>query len=945
MNFKKIAALAFVALTAIGTQAQTPEEIAQIAAAMPQLPIDPAVRKGVLPNGMTYYIRHNAWPEDRAFFYIAQNTGSMQEEDDQRGLAHFLEHMCFNGTTHFPGDKLKQYLESIGVKFGENLNAYTSFDEIVYNIDNVKTDRESALDSCLLILHDWSSDLLLEGREIDKERGVINEEWRMRSSAMQRMQEKMLPEIYPGTKYAHRMPIGTMDVVMNFKHDALRQYYHRWFRTDLQAIVVVGDIDVDKMEEKVKALFSPIKAVENPPKREFYPVPDNQEPLVSIQKDKEQTRSLVQLMIKHDIFPQALRNTQLYYMQELLKGAISSMFSGRIQEIMMKENPPFMGASLYDGEFFASKTKDALTGGVVIKGDAYEEGFSALYREMLRAARHGFTVSEYERFKQDYLSSLEDAYKQKDKVESSSYVNECVRNYLDGTPMPGIETTYPLMKALVEQIPLQAVNMTLQQLVQSDSNVVIIALCPEKEGLALPTKEQLLGVMKQVEAETIEPYAEEVSSDPLISETLKGSKVKSEKAGAFGSTVLTLANGIKIHIKKTDFAPNQISMRATSWGGTSLYPEGDKNASNASLVSLGGLGNFSAVDLQKKLSGKKVSVDADVSTRTESISGSCVKKDFETMMQVTYLTFTSPRRDDAAYNSALTRMREQLKNVDLNPLTALQDTITKVLYDNHVSMLRTKVEDLDKYDYTRMLEIYKERFANAADFEFFFVGDIDIDSVRPLLEKYLGSLPVSKSRENYKNVTFRLADGQRKNVFEKKQETPNSITLFVNHAHVKEDLKTLLTVSMLEQLMSMRYTETVREDEGGAYSVGVQGEVEDYPENVASILVQLPTAPDKRDRMAEVVYKGMDAMCDEGPKAEDLQKVKEYLHRSFQENVKDNGFWLNKMVELARYNKNYYDDYEKTVDAITAADIQQMARTIFRSGNRIEVGITSPKEQ
>ena len=938
---KKIILSVMAVMLSLGAFAQD-----DAAAAMMQpLPLDPAVRVGKLDNGLTYYIRHNAWPEQRADFYIAQKVGSMQEEEYQRGLAHFLEHMCFNGTTHFHGNKLKTYLESIGVKFGENLNAYTSFDETVYNINNVKTTSEGSLDSCLLILHDWSHDLLLESSEIDKERGVINEEWRMRRSAMQRMYEAALPEIYPGSKYANRMPIGTMDVVMNFPHDVLRAYYKKWYRPDLQAVVIVGDFDVDQMEQKVKAVFADIKApAADAAERVYFEVPDNAEPLVSIQKDKEQTRSMAMLMLKHDALPREARGSIMKVMSDYANEAISSMFSERIQDILQKPNPPFLFAQMGDDEFFVAKTKDALTGVVGFDDNKQDEALAALYREMLRAARYGFTPSEYERFKQEYLSQLEDRYSKKDKVYTNNYVNQCVRNFLDNNAMPGIETEYQMMKMVVSQIPLQLINQALKEnCAENDSNLVLVMFAPDKEGIVLPSKQELIDVLHRVQAEDIEPFKEEVNNDPLISENLKGSKVKKVEDGIYDSKVITLKNGVKIHVKKTDYTPNSISMQATSWGGNSLYDDSEYlQTTHAQMVDLGGFGNFSATELQKKLAGIQASANPFISIQSEGITGSCVTKDFETMLQLTYLAFTSPRRDDDAFTSHIQRQKAALANVELAPMTALQDSLRYALYGNNVRAKRVKAEDLDKIDYTRLLQVYRERFADGDDFEFFFVGDIDLETATPLFEKYLGSLPVKKGTEKFKVIDMKMRDGNYTNIFEKQQETPSAISVFVYHAPMAYTQRNLLTVDMLDQLMSMLYTESVREDEGGAYGVPTQGGLEDYPQEEAQFIVQLPTAPEKRERMTAIVYQGIDDMCDKGPSAENLQKVKEYMHRSHAEDLKKNGYWMGRMVDNARYGREYVADYDRLVDEITAVDIQQTAKTIFRSGNRIEVGMTSP---
>lgn len=908
---------------------------------MPTIPLDPAVRKGTLPNGLTYYIQHNEWPEKRVDFYIAQKVGSMQEEDDQRGLAHFLEHMCFNGTTHFPGDNLKQYLERIGVKFGENLNAYTSVDETVYNVNNVNVEIPGAIDSCLLILHDWSHDLLLEDKEIDKERGVINEEWRMRSSAMMRMYEKALPELLKGSKYGHRLPIGTMDVVMNFPYKAIRDYYKKWYRPDLQALVIVGDIDVDDIENRIKTVFADIKAVENPAERIYFPVPSNKEPIFYLAKDKEQQRCMIDFSWKSDPMPEEMKSSVNYIIIQYALGAMSSMFNDRISEIIQKENPPFLSASFSYDKFIISKTMEAFSGGVTYKDNGQKEAVKALYREILRAKRHGFTITEFERFKTEYLAQLEAQYLHRDKITNTTYVDGYVRNFLDNEPSPSIEWTYQMMNQIVPNVPVDAVNEIIAQM--PDSNLVIGVFCPDKEDINYPTKEEILGYMAEVEAENIEPYKEEVNNDPLIANLGKPGKVKSIKNEQFGFKVITLSNGIKVHVKETDFSPNNISMQAVSWGGTAYYSNDEYlQAANAGMVSIGGWGNFSAIDLGKKLAGVQASVSPSISSRTEGLGGSCVKKDFETMLQLTYLAFTAPRKDVEVFNSTMQRQKQALANQELNPMTAFSDTVASVVYNNNVRAKRTKLEDIDKIDYDRVIEIYKERFADANDFEFYLVGDFNTDSIAPLLAKYLGALPVLKSKENQKSIDLIVNKGKIKNVFEKEMETPNSVTVFIYTAPMEMTMRNNIVVDMLEQSMDMLYTETVREDEGGAYGVPVSAGIQDYPEKTASVQIQLPTSPDKRERMAQIVYAGVDDICNNGPKQENVDKIKEYMHRSHAESLKKNGYWMNQIMNWTRFGKNYVDGYDEMIDSITVQDIQEAAKTIFRSGNCIEVGITSP---
>ncbi|MBQ7461839.1 MAG: insulinase family protein [Bacteroidaceae bacterium] len=911
---------------------------------MPPVPLDPAVKVGKLDNGLTYYIRHNEWPEKRCDFYIAQRVGSMQEEDDQRGLAHFLEHMCFNGTTHFPGDALKQYLERIGVKFGENLNAYTSFDETVYNVNNVNVEIPGAIDSCLLILHDWSHDLLLEDKEIDKERGVIEEEWRVRRSAQLRLIEKALPVLCKDSKYANRMPIGTMEVVKNFPYETLRSYYRKWYRPDLQALVIVGDVNPDEIEQKLQEMFADIApAPADAAVREEFQVPDNEEPLVFIGTDKEFPGMMASIMFKSDPLPREMKGTMAYVMIDYLQDAISGMLNERLNEITRQADAPFSGADIMFGEYVVAKTKDALTLDISMKEGRYTEGVKAAYRELLRASRNGFTESEYQRFKDEYLSQIDAAYEARDKRTNTAFVNEYVRHFLDNDPAAGIEYLHQIMHQIVPMIPLENINQAVAELPQN--NRAILVLMPEKEGLTCPTEQELLSAMAEVDAEDIAAFTEEVSTDPLVPELKSKVKVKKITDDIYGAKLITLSNGMKIHVKQTDYSPGKIIFRATSWGGNSLYSDDEYiNTSNVGLVRQGGLGNFSAVNLGKKLAGKQAGASASVGARTEGIEGNCVKKDLETMLQLTYLCFTSPRRDDDAFTSQMERTRNELKNQELNPQTAFADSVISVIYNNNVRALRLKEADLDRINYDRLLEIYRERFANAGDFEFYMVGDVDVDSVAPLLAKYLGALPTKGKKENYKVIGQRMTKGERECYFTKEQDTPNSLNIFVYHAPMKETLKNDILVDMLQQAMTMLYTESVREDEGGAYGVPVSAGINDYPEEIATVQIVLPTAPEKRIAMTSIINDGIRQMMENGPSEENLGKIKEYMLRSHQENLKDNGYWMTSLISKTRYDQEFVEGYEDCVGSITVEDIKQVAKDIFGSGNRLVVGMETPKE-
>jgi zinc protease len=913
-----------------------------VAQQMPSIPVDPNVRIGKLSNGLTYYIRKNALPEKRAFFYIAQKVGSIQEEPQQRGLAHFLEHMCFNGTKHFPDNSLVSYLEKIGVKFGENLNAYTSIEETVYNIDNVPVTTPNAIDSCLYILHDWSNDLTLDPKEIDKERGVINEEWRLRRTAMQRIQEAMLPVVMKGSKYEDCMPIGTMDIVMHFKPQVLRDYYEKWYRPDLQGVVVVGDINVDEMEAKIKKIFSDIPAQPNAAKRIYYPVPDNAEPIVFIGQDKELTNSSAVIFIKHEAVPDSLKNSLAYLAKDYLVSMACNMLNARYNEMLQKPNPPFTSAEAFDGEFFVAKTKDALGCGAGLRENEIDKGFGAMYRELLRAKEFGFTQSEYTRARADMLRSMESLYNERDKQESNTYVDKYVRNFLDNEPIPSIEQRYTIMNQLAPNIPVEAINQVFAQMVK-DSDIVVMYTAPEKAGLKLPTKEELLDVMSKVRAEKLTAYVDKVSNEPLIAVKPKAGKVLSVKKNPLmGTTEMTLSNGAKVVFKKTDFKKDEITVNAVSKGGSSLFPDNDvvdiKQLSE--VAGLGGIGKFSTVDLQKVLAGKMASVSASVGLTTESVNASCSPKDAETMMQLIYLTFTSPRKDLDAFNSYKTRLKADLKNQAMEPMTALQDTLMKAVYGNNPRAARMKENMVDKIDYDKILSMYKNRFCDASDFTFFFVGNADPDTLKPLIEQYIASLPAIHRTETYKKMMY-MRKGVYSNEFLKKQQTPTSNIFMMVSGAEPYTLKNVLLSSMLGQILDIVYTKTIREDAGAAYSVSSSGSISSYPTPLSSLQIFFPTAPEKKALAMKLTKEGIEGIIKNGPDVKDLNKVKEFMLKNHAERLKQNSYWMGVLVEKWDTGLDTSKGYEDMVKSITVKDIQAFAAGLYRQNNFITVSMTS----
>lgn len=927
--------LIVVALLLAGTMSMTKAQ------ELPTIPTDPAVRMGQLPNGLTYYIRHNELPAKQADFYIAQKVGSILEEDNQRGLAHFLEHMCFNGTSHFPDNSLREYLESIGVKFGTNLNAYTSIDETVYNISNVPVIREGVIDSCLLILHDWADDLTLDPEEIDKERGVIHEEWRTRMGAMMRMYEKVFPVIFKGSKYANRLPIGTMEVVDNFPYQDLRDYYEKWYRPDLQGIVIVGDINVDSIENKIKKLFGSIKMPENPTKREFFTVPDNKEPLIAVAKDKEQQMTQILLMHKHAPYPEEMKKDMGYMAYNFMISMIENMLNARLDELTQTANPPFIGAGVGDGDFILSKTKAAFLGIAACKEDGFETALAALDREILRAKEFGFTLGEYERAKADYMSNLEKAFNERNKMKNNQFVNQYVSNFINQEPIPSIEQEYNIMSQLVPAFPLKNVNDFFKYLI-SDENLVVTVFCPDKEGMEYPTEETIKEILDKTKAEKLEAYVDQVSDKPLLESVLAGGKVVKTEQGAFGSTLLTLNNGVRVVIKPTDHKADEILMQSFSNGGTSVFDEKDvlqfKNINQ--VVGLGGLGNFSAINLQKALAGKIASASATVRGLTEAVNGNCSPKDFETMLQLTYLSFTAPRMDTDAFASFQARLKAQLANMEANPDVALSDSVNTALYGANPRAQRMRAEDVDHLDYQRIIDLYKNRFEDASDFTFFLVGNIDLNATVPLIEKYLGALPVTHRKETFRDV-IPMRKGEFSNIFQRKQETAKATEVIFKSGTMDYTLKNSLLIDMVAQLLTMEYTESVREEAGGAYGVGVHGEISKYPNEEGFFQIYFDTNPERRVEMVQLIEKGITDFVQHGPKSEALQKVKEYLLKKYEENQKENGYWINLLYSYYWEGIDQANNYVETVNAITKSDLQKFAKDFFGQKNSIEVSMTT----
>jgi len=914
---------------------------------LPPIPVDPAVRIGHLDNGLTYYIRHNEKPENRVEFYIAQKVGSIQEEPRQRGLAHFLEHMAFNGTKNFPGNEkgkgIVDWCESHAIKFGTNLNAYTSVDETVYNISNVPTDNTAVLDSCLLILHDWSNCVLLEDEEIDKERGVIREEWRSRNSGLLRVYTDAQETMYPGSKYADCMPIGNIDVVNNFPYQDLRDYYNLWYHPDLQGIIIVGDINVDEMEGKVKALFSEIPKATGKPERIYYPVSDNDAPIIYIGNDKEVSTPNVQIFFKHDATTNEEKESMAYLLQTYMLSMASSMLDERFEEMTQQANPPFNGAGSDYGDYFLSKTKEAFNVTVITKADGIETGLQAALTEIERMKRFGFTASEYERARANYLQRLESAYKERNNTQSANFVNEYVQHFLNNEPIPGIEQEYSIMQQIAPNIPVEAINALVQQQLIPDNNRVVFIAVPESAVDKCPTKEQVLNMLNGMSQLQVEAYVDNVSDEPLVSDIPATGKIVKEETGMYGSTKLTLNNGVQVYIKKTDFKEDEIRMRAVSPGGTTQFDDKDKLEMEVldDLGSIGGLGNFSQTELTKQLAGKKVTLSASVTSQRETLGGNSSPKDFETMLQLVYLRFQQPRMDADAFESYKTRMKAQLENAKANPLSTINDTISIAMFGHHPRIVMMQPEMVDQINYQRGLDMFADRFADASDFTFFFVGNIDVDAMKPLIAQYLGALPDKQRKEAAIDRKLDILPGTRIKEYAKEMQTPMATTIMVYSGKESYNLRNNVLMDFLTQALDMVFTDEVREKEGGTYGVNSYGSLNKYPHEEAMMQIVYQTDPTKKEKLNTLIDELVKKMAAEGPSSEQMQKVRDYMVKQYNDNQKENSYWISSLDEYYYTGIDFNADYLNIVNSVTAADVKAFATDLIQQGNKVTVVLTT----
>ena len=922
--------------------------VAFVATAVGQvIPADTAVRTGKLDNGMTYYVRSNAKPAKQAEFYILHHVGAIQEEDNQQGLAHFLEHMAFNGSKNLPDKMLINYLEKVGVKFGANLNAFTAQEQTCYNMSAVPLNREGIIDTCLLILHDWSHFISLEHEEIDNERGVIVEELRTCNDANWRLNEKTRPVMTNYSKYGERNIIGTIEGLKTFTYQDIKDFYNRWYRPDLQAVVVVGDFDADWMVEKIKKVMADIPAVENPEPKQVIKIAGNDEPMVCVATDPEMTSTRVTMMIKHDPVPKEMNNTIQAFVADMMIEMIGSMLSNRLSDISQQPNAPFVAA----GSGYGSLTdhQDVVQAIAIARDGEAAKAFEALYAEVEKAQRFGFTMSELERERAEVLRSAEKGYDNRNDRRNGQLVQAYLRAFRTNSAIPSAETEYELVKQIVPMLDLNSINAVAKEIFKQKDNVVIIT-APEKAEIPVPSNEDILAIINKVRGEELKPYEDNVVKEPLIPEgtVLKGSPVAKTTTDKFGSTVWTLKNGIKVVVKTTDFKADELRISAKALGGTSLVANED--IYTASLIDMtieqSGIGKFKATDLQKQLAGKDVGFAFSMDDYTATGSGTCSPKDIETQLQLMWLYFNAPRWSEEDFGVLMDMLATQLKNVESNPMYTFQKEYNKTLYNNNPRRGMMGLAELEKVDFAKMPELFKTVYGNAADFTFTFVGNVDLDVLKPLVEKYIGSLPASskkKDRKTWKDDGVRWWKGEIDNTFATKMSMPKTTISLTFNADVEINLENTISFSFLQQIMRQRYTTSIREERGGTYSVGCGGGFARRPVEAVRFIVQFDTNKDLAAELIEVVKDELKKMAEEGPTADEINTVKEYMIKQYLDNTKNNAAWVGNLTNLHIEGDDMFTDYKAIVENMSNEQIKAIAAKIINSGNSALV-VMNPEE-
>ncbi len=909
---------------------------------MQPIPADKEVRTGRLDNGMTYYIRHNEKPKGQADFYILHDVGAIQENDAQQGLAHFLEHMAFNGTKNLPGKQLTEYLETVGVKFGANLNAGTSWDYTVYNISDVPTSREGIIDSALLILHDWSHFIALEPQEIDSERGVIMEELRTRDGAGWRSTIELIKALGKGTRYEQRNLIGYLDGLKGFHHKELEEFYHAWYRPDYQAVIVVGDIDAEAVEAKIKTLMADIPAPgADAAQKEEIVIPDNEAPIVSIYTDPEMQGSLVRLFIKRPALPEQYNNLIYGRMMDVVQSYMTAMENARIEEIAMQPDAPFLGGGMGAGDVVGiCPTMNATVFVASTQDGKLKEGFEALCTEMEKVRRHGFTQGEFERAQNDLLRQAERKYANRNDRRNEEYVHTYLSAFQKNAPMPDAETEWQLDSLLITAMNVDAVNAFAQQVI-TPTNQVIVVTAPVKEGVETPTEEELLAIRDKVAAAEIAAYEDNAVKEPLIAAgtTLKGSRVKkTEHDDAYGTTTWTLKNGVKVVVKPTTFKADEIRLYAGAEGGLSNLSDAEFYMGEImpSINAMSGVGKFSATELKKQLSGKSASVQPTVGNYTSAMSGVCSPKDLETMLQLLYLNFTQPRFDENDYNTLVKMLEAQLSNVMTNPDYIAEKKFNDVAYGHNPRRQMISTELLEGFSFEELPAIYDKLFPGAGSFTFTFVGNVDPATLKPLVEKYIGSIPAGKTM-TFTNDGGTPVEGAVTEDFAAPMQQPKVGVRYLFSGDIDNTIANKVALNFLTQALNSRYLVSIREEKGGTYGVQVWGQTERLPEESYMLNIQFDTNEEMADELRAIILQEIRQIAENGPKSEDIEKHREFMLKSWKNSLEENGSWVNYIRLKNEAGLDYLAGYEQALRDLTNEDVQRMAQKILADGNLVQV--------
>ncbi len=931
---KRLIIFAAALITAVSTFGQTP------------LPNDPAVKVGKLENGLTYYIRHNDKPAQRAEFYLATNVGAYQEADDQDGLAHFLEHMCFNGTKNFPGKALLEYLQSIGAEFGRNINAATGFEQTYYMLNNIPVVRESIVDSCLLIMHDYSHFVTCAPEEIDAERGVILEEKRQRSDASWRMFEKSLPYLYGDTHYARRTLIGGEDQLKTFKYESLTNFYRKWYQPDMQAIIVVGDIDPDAVEAKIRSIFSDIPAPAVPTVKDEPAIPGNTEPIVGIITDPEARNSRIDILWKHEPLPLQFNNTDAAFLNDLLLSIISNIMDERFNDIAAAPDAPFFGAGFFTRDLCNSC--EAYQAAVLFKDGTAVEGFTALMTELEKMKRFGFNDGEVQRAKDNIINAYQKAVEAAPTRKNSELVQPLINNFFDNEAYMTPEVELQLVQQVCTMVNAQLLNQVVAQLLPSE-NIVITYQGPEKEGLVNPTEEELVNVLSAVAAAEIEANVEENLNEPFLdADALKGSAVKKEKKSYRDAVEWTLKNGVKVVVLPTEYKKDQIIFNIALEGGKTLIQTTDLASFEDNIWSLylqnTGISKFSGTQVPKMLAGKSLSVNPYISGIRHGVQGSCVPKDLETALQIAYLYFADPRFDQKEFDAGIQQIKAVLPNIASNPDFIFQQETNKVIYANNPRVVDINEEVLAKADLATIERVYRELFKDAAGATMTIVGNVDPEAIKPLVEKYIGSIKKNKKtgRIIEENV-IGIAKGKVDKVVELEMATPKSTVLQVYTAYMPIDTKTEVALDAAKYVLDMIYTKTIREDEGGTYGVGVAMAGMREPVERAIIQVSFATNPESAAKLKDLAVKGLRELAENGPTEEHLNMALENFKKNIPESRISNSYWAGAIGNWYRYGIDSDAEYEAAVNSLTAEDIKSVLQAILAQDNMIEIVSTPAK--